>query len=236
MSMSPPNPDPSRINQSAFSTQGSKSYRFELRDGDDAYGERVELGQGMPGGSAGSNRWFNAGDERWIAMEYYVPADWPSDNTWMCVMQIKPTTPGGGGPDIGIDLGANRFMVYGNSNAWGSTEGGFFDGNGPLPGGGRPLPRGTWIKVTMHIMFSADPSVGSLEMFGDLGDGQGMRTIVPLHKRATMKYHDGVMDPVHLRVGIYRDPSTTGTASLYVDGITVATTRAAAEANAYGGS
>jgi len=41
------------------------------------------------------------------------------------------------------------------------------------------------------------------------------------------------MDPVHLRVGIYRDPAITATAQLYVDGITVATTRAA-EGNAYG--
>jgi hypothetical protein len=61
-----------------------------------------------------------------------------------------------------------------------------------------------------------------------------MRTLVPRRRRATMKYLDGAMDPVHLRVGIYRDPTMTEPAKLYVDGLTVATTRAAAEANAYG--
>jgi len=232
--MSPPNPDATRINQNVSRAQGSKSYRFELRDGDDAYGERVELGQGMPGGTAGSNRWFHAGDERWIAMQYFVPADWPTDLTWQTVMQIKPSSPGGGGPNIGLDLGNNRMMVYGNTNAWGSTEGRSFDGDGPLAGGSHSLTRGSWIKLTWHVVFSADPAVGSLEMFGDLADGQGMRTLVPLRTRPTMKYHNGVMDPVHLRVGIYRDPAMTSAQHLYVDGITVATTRAAAEANAYG--
>jgi hypothetical protein len=234
MSMSPPNPDPTRIAQNAFSAQGTRSYRFEIRDGDDAYGERVELGQGMPGGSFGDPRWFYAGDERWISMQYYVPTDWPSQNTWATVMQIKPTTPGGGGPDIGLDMGRNRMMVYGNSNVFGSAEGNVFDGNGPLASGSYALNRGHWIKLTWHVVFSADPAVGSLEMFGDLADGLGTRTLVPYHTRATMKYLNGAMDPVHLRVGIYRDPATTGTASLYVDGVSVATTRAAAEANAFG--
>jgi hypothetical protein len=48
-----------------------------------------------------------------------------------------------------------------------------------------------------------------------------------------MKYNNGAMDPAHLRVGIYRDPAMTATESLYVDAITVAGSRAAAEANAY---
>jgi len=45
--------------------------------------------------------------------------------------------------------------------------------------------------------------------------------------------HNGAMDPAHLRVGIYRDPAIVPTASLYVDGITVSSSREAAEADAY---
>jgi len=150
------------------------------------------------------------------------------------MFQIKPVSPGGGGPNIGLDAGPNRLMFYGNSNSWGSTAGNvFFFGAGPLPGRGYPVTRGRWIKLTWHIVFSADPATGSLEVFGDLADGEGMRTLVPQRMLATMKYLDGAMDPVHLRVGIYRDPAITATAQLYVDGITVATTRAA-EGNAYG--
>jgi len=33
------------------------------------------------------------------------------------VLQIKPVTPGGGGPSIGLDMGASKLLFYGNSNA-----------------------------------------------------------------------------------------------------------------------
>ena len=230
---SPAKPDASRIAASGFRAQGRRSYRFELRDGDQSYGERAELGQAMPNRAGDERRWFLAGQERWIAMQYYLPAIWPTDDTWQTVFQIKPVSPGGGGPNIGLDAGRNRLMFYGNSNAWGSTAGNVFLGSGPLPGRGYRLRRGRWIKLTWHIVFSADPVVGSLEVFGNLADGTGMRTLVRQRKRATMKYHDGAMDPVHLRAGIYRDPAIRTTSQLFVDGITVATTRAAAEANAY---
>ena len=231
---SPPRPDPSRIAQSAFRAQGKRSYRFKLRDGDDSYGERAELGQAMPSVSRYERRLFRAGQESWIAMQYYLPTTWPGDDRWQTVMQIKPVSGGGGGPSIGLDAGGNRLKFYGNDNTWGSTAGAVRDGVGPLMAGSYPMTKGRWIKLTWHIVFSADSKVGSLEVFGDLADGRGMRTLVPRRRRATMKYLDGAMDPVHLRVGIYRDPTMTATAKLYVDGLTVATTRAAAEANAYG--
>jgi hypothetical protein len=230
---SPPRPDPSRIAQSAFRAQGKRSYRFKLRDGDDSYGERAELGQAMPSASKYKRRLFGAGQERWIAMQYYFPTSWPTADTWQTVFQIKPVTPGGGGPSVSFDAGRNRLRFYGNDNTWGSTAGAVRDAAGPLTAGSYPMTKGRWIKLTWHVVFSADPSVGLLEVFGDLADGHGMRTLVPRHRRATMKYLDGAMDPMHLRVGIYRDPTMTATAKLYVDGLTVATTRAAAEANAY---
>ena len=44
----------------------------------------------------------------------------------------------------------------------------------------------------------------------------------------------GTPIPSHSRIGIYRDPLSLGTANLYYDGYTVATTRAEAEARAWG--
>jgi Polysaccharide lyase len=229
---SPPSPDASRIAQSSFSVQGERSYRFEMRDGDGSYG-RAELGQAMPATAGFENRLFRAGEERWIAMQYYFPSTWPTADTWQTVLQIKPVTSGAGGPTIGLDAGRNRLLFAGNTSVWGSTAGNVLDGAGPLAGHSYPLTRGRWIKLTWHVVFSADPAAGSLEVFGDLADGQGMRTLVPRRTRATMKYLGGAADPVHLRIGIYRDPAIRTTQSLYVDGVTVATTRAAAEANAY---
>jgi Polysaccharide lyase len=231
---SPPRPAQSRIRRSAFRAQGKRSYRFSLRNGDDSYGERAELGQAMPSAARYKRRLFGAGQERWIAMQYYLPTSWPTDDTWQTVLQIKPATPGGGGPSIGLDAGADRLRFYGNDNRWGSTAGAARFGAGPLTAGSYPLTKGRWIKLTWHVVFSADPRVGSLEVFGDLADGRGMRTLAPRRRRATMKYLDGGMDPAQLRVGIYRDPKMTAPAKLYVDGLTVAMTRAGAEANAYG--
>jgi hypothetical protein len=230
---SPPNPDPTRITQTTRRSQGARSFRFEMRDGDDSYGERAELAQAMPAIPRYSNRLFRAGEERWIALQYYFPSDWPSDNTWMTVFQIKPSQIDGGGPNIGIDAGNGKLKFYGNSNEWGSAAGEYSDGAGPF-GGTYMLPRDRWIKLSFHVKFSADPAVGFVEIFGDLGDGLGMRTLAPRRTRATMKYYRGAMDPVHLRVGIYRDPAITATGTLFVDGVTVATNRAAAEANAFG--
>jgi len=229
----PARPDASRIGRSRFRAQGRGSYRFELRDGDESYGERAELGQAMPATAGHERRWFRAGQERWIAMQYYFPAAWPTDNTWQTVLQIKPVSAGGGGPSIGLDAGRNRLMFYGNSNTWGSTAGKVFFGAGPLPGRGYKLNRGRWIKLTWHIVFSADPAAGMVEVFGNLANSKRMRRLMPRRRMATMKYHDGAMDPAHLRVGIYRDPAIKTTARLNVDGITVAKTRAAAESNAY---
>jgi hypothetical protein len=229
----PASPASSRIAETRFHTQGRRSYRFEVRDGDDSYGERAELGQALPNRPGDERRWFLAGQERWIAMQYYLPKDWPSDDTWQTVFQIKPVSPGGGGPNVGLDAGGNRLKFYANSNVWGSTAGNILFGAGPLPGASYQLKRGRWIKLTWHIVFSADPAAGMVEVFGNLRNRKRMRRIVPRRRLATMKYHDGAMDPAHLRVGIYRDPAITATARLNVDGITVARTRKAAEANAY---
>jgi len=88
---SPPNPDPTRIAQTTTAAQGLRSYKFEVRDGDNSYGERAELAQGMPAISSYANRLFRAGEERWISLQYYFPGDWSSDNTCMNVLQIKPS-------------------------------------------------------------------------------------------------------------------------------------------------
>lgn len=182
---------------------------------------------------SGVDRWFRPGQDRWVAMQYYFEKGWSVDGSWTTLLGMTPTTTGGGGGTVQLDGGNSRLLFKGNNNVWGSTAGNLFDGAGPLSGSGYRLNTGKWIKLTWHVKFSADPSVGFVEVFGDLADGQGMRRLAPLRTRATLKYLNGTPSPAHLRVGIYRDPSLTATARMYVDGITVATTRAGAETNAF---
>lgn len=232
--VSPPNPDATRLAKSSFRNQGTQSYRFELRNGDFSEGNRAELGQALPTGPAYADRVFLEGQERWISFQVYVDPTWPTDNTWMTVMQMKPITAGGGGPNIGLSFGfASKVYPYGASSTWGSTATTYSDGNGPLSGGSFALVKGAWLKFTYHVKFSADAAVGFVEIFADLADGLGMRTIAPFVNRPTMKVLNGVADSSHLRVGIYRDPAIAGTGIVYYDGVTVATTRGAAEGNAF---
>src|SRR4051794_8018389 len=53
--------------------QGRRSYRIDVRDGDDAYGERCELGQANP--HRDGFPLFHEGEERWIGYQMYLPAN-----------------------------------------------------------------------------------------------------------------------------------------------------------------
>jgi hypothetical protein len=74
--------------------------------------------------------------------------------------------------------------------------------------------------------------VGFLEIYGNLGDGRGMRQLMPLTVMSTMKIDPNTGQTInsHPRWGVYRNSTIAGTATAYYDGYTVATTRAAAEA------
>jgi hypothetical protein len=186
----------------------------------------------------GVDRWFRPGQERWIAMQLYFPAtSWPgTDNPdyWQTIFAATPVSNGGNGGNVQLYAYSNRLTFAGTNNTWGSTNSTFKDGDGPAGEGGYAFAKDTWIKLTYHILFSADPAVGFIEIFGDLGDGKGMRALATRKYRATLKYDpNGVMDPAHVRLGIYRDSASTATQVLHADGFTVASTRAGAEAAAY---
>src|SRR4051812_6436031 len=60
--------DRSRVKRVASpSTQGKRAYDIALRDGDDSYGERCEIGMGNPGRPGFPL--FEEGDDRWISFQ-----------------------------------------------------------------------------------------------------------------------------------------------------------------------
>jgi hypothetical protein len=89
-----------------------------------------------------------------------------------------------------------------------------------------------WVRFTYHVKFSPDPAVGFIEVYGDV-DGSGQRLLLPLTHTWTMKKQHGRAVQSHSRIGIYRDSAIQGTADIYYDGYTIATTKEAAEANAF---
>jgi hypothetical protein len=217
--------DASRVKQvESPAVQGRRAYEIEVRDGDNSYGERCEIGMANPG-RAGFPV-FREGDERWISFQVYLPDDYPIDTPdWNLIFQIHQQGDGGCPPiSIGVEDGKMKMFksvrntyVYDTAEMWTA-----------------PVQRNRWMKLTLHIKNSADPSVGFVELFGDL-DGQGMKTLLERTATHTMtKTASGESMINHARVGIYRNPRISGTAHVLFDGFTISTDRASAEANAYG--
>jgi hypothetical protein len=212
--------------------QGAYAYEFKIEDGDACYGERAEIGQDLPPRPHFSaSRAFRDGDDRWISFQVYLGRDFRMFTSgWDVIAQWKqlvapPTTPWS--PMLALQV----------------HDGGYYLENADSNGSGRScctIPtrlaraiRARWARFSFHIKFSADPAVGFVEIWGD-PDGRRMRRLLRRKHMWTLKRRsDGTPLRSHARIGIYRDSRITGPSHLYVDGYTVATTRVAAEWNAF---
>jgi hypothetical protein len=202
--------------------QGAYSWRTHIEAGDTCYDERTELGQGGPDKTGFSNRQFKAGDEVWISFAANPSAGVVNAQYWQTNMQFKQLNSGGGAFYLGIVNGRWQLLVSDtNQVAAGNNYQEFW---------GAPARAGAWTKLTLHIKFSSDPNVGFIEVYGD-PDGNGVRQLAAKRQTWTMKVNTNVS---YLRTGIYRDARNNTAADLYIDGLTVASTRALAEYNAFG--
>ena len=214
---------------SAVVAQKKYAYAITTAAGDDCDGERAELGDGNPSRAGFEDRVFRDGDERWISFQVRLGENFDvSVDTWRVIMQLHQ--PGGelGPPPLALQVTGGDFVLYkGDANvASGST----------IPMWHAPARAGRWVRFTLHVRFSADPRAGFVELWGNPAGG-AVRALLPRTPTYTMKRDArGVAVPLHARIGIYRNPDGGfGTETAYFDGFTVATSRAAAEANAFGG-
>jgi hypothetical protein len=207
--------------------QGKQAYKIEVRDGDDSYGERCELGQANP--TRAGFPLFQEGDERWISYQVMLPDDLNVNlPQWTVIMQLKQLG-GLGTPAVAMDIENGHFILQ-NSDTNHESSGCNWWWEGPAY-------KNRWLKFTYHIKFSPDDNVGWIELYGDQGDGLGMHELMPRTFMHTMKVDaDGKTVPSQSRIGLYRDPAIQGTSHIYYDGYTVGTDRQSVEANAFGAS
>jgi hypothetical protein len=208
--------------------RGAYAYKASVIDGDACYGERAELSQANPPRSDMLNRLFREGEERWISYDMRLASGFPlNPPSWQVVTQLKQLG-SSGSPVMELSVDDNAYYLRRTTK----------DPNNQWPQGfQRSFLLGSarteaWATFTWHVKFSPDPNVGFLEMYGDLNDGRGMRLLLPKQAMSTQKIDPATgraMDS-HARIGPYRDPITTGNATVYYDAFTVGTTRAAAEA------
>lgn len=207
--------------------QGRFSYAITVAHGDFCDGERAELGDANPSRAGFENRLFKEGDERYISFQVRLAPNFDVNvDTWRVIMQLHQ--PGGtlGPPPLALQVTHGDFVLYkGDANV---------ESGSTIPIWQAPAPNDRWVRFTLHVRFSADPSAGFVELWGNPAGG----AVVPLLARTptyTMKKDaGGVAVPLHARIGIYRNPAGRfGTETAYFDGFTVATSRAAAEGNAF---
>jgi Polysaccharide lyase/Bacterial Ig domain len=215
--------DANAFRQSAVKAKGAYAYEFIVHDGENCYGERAELGQALPSRTGFSeSRLFNEGDDRWISFQVNLGNDFPVNTpNWNLIAQWKHlVVPNvvGVSPEAALEVHNGHYYLSNNGNpAW----------MGPTATTGR------WAKFTFHIKFSSNPSIGFVQVFGD-PDGAGVRQLLAPKYMNTLSHTTvGTRVPGHSRIGIYRNSAISGTAHVYYDGYTVATTQAAAQAIAF---
>ena len=221
-SLAPPDASSPRIERSRTAAQGRFSYAITVEPGDDCHGERAELGQGNPSRPGFDDRAFEQGQERWIAFQVRLGRNFdPSVDAWRVIMQLHQR--GDGSPPISLDVESGRFVLY-------RSESPANDSVNSTALWSAPAATGRWVRFTLHVRFSPIPDDGFVELWGNPAGGRVVQ-LLPETAMHTMK--QGAL-PLHSRIGIYRNPAGPfGTETVYYDGYTVATTRAAAEANAF---
>jgi hypothetical protein len=243
--------------------QGRRAYRVRLQEGDNSYGERCELGMANTDPPnidrvGGSRVLFQNGTESWIAQQIMLDPNVYAFCGTACsldydgglVQQLKQIgacgTPANGIvvrnlPRVGVVL-EHRNSAENDC------------GNAPMKSLWRvPVRRGEWIRILQHVRWSTDPGTGYIATWINGRpvqpslDGNRKRIErtgdeVRIHTW-TLKDGPSVDRPpqctsypcAHLRNGVYRDSRVNGDSIMYVDGTTVADTRAAAEAAASAG-
>lgn len=213
----------------AVVAQGTHAYEITTAHGDDCDGERTELGDGNPSRAGFADRLFRDGDERYISFQVRLARNFDVHvSTWRVIAQWHQ--PGGelGTPPLALQVTGGRWVLYkADANV---------DSHDTVPLWSAPARNDVWVRFTLHVRFSADPATGFVELWGNPAGG-AVKALLPRTPTYTMKKDArGVAVPLHARIGIYRDPAGGfGTETAYFDGYTVATSRAAAEANAFRG-
>lgn len=251
----------SRVKQvKSPAAQGKRAYRIRLKEGDDSYGERCELEMANTSSRnidrvGGSRVLFQNGTESWIAQQIMLDRDdyafcgteCPLDYDGGLVQQLKQTG-SCGTPANGIvtrDLPKVGVVLEHRNSAESDC------GNATMKSLWRvPIRRGAWVRILQHVRWSTDPGTGYIatwingrpvqpSLAGNSKRVTRANDEVRIHTW-TLKQGPGVdrlrqcvsAPCAHLRNGVYRNSTVRGDSVVYVDGTTVAKTRAAAEAGA----
>jgi hypothetical protein len=192
-----------RRRQGDGSRQGNRSFRrLSVIDGDNVSGERCELGLNDQDGPTAV---YREGQRRITFASIRLPSSSPvTAPNWRVVLQMKQAQP------YYNPYGASMFELQARAGKWVIVN----DWNDVWTA---PAQQNTWTRFAFDIVYSQNPSIGSIKVFVDRngdGDARDEREQSPRVLRQTLKPEVaggpspvpvGQSIPSHLRTGIYED-------------------------------
>ena len=190
---------------------GGAYRRFTVVDGDDADGERCEVGRNDH--TDGPTAVYRDGDRRVTSFAVRLPADFPLDaDRFQVVMQMKQTQPaanGDGTPVLSLEARDGRWILFQSASAGPSSD--------TRELWSAPAETGVWTRFEIEGSYSADPEQGSVRVRADLDEDGELETDSGEIAAYTLKREtgggeedDGIAPgeaiPSHLRLGLYHDP------------------------------
>lgn len=138
-------------------------------------------------------RELGPGDDLYFAFSTFLEPGFPVDAEWQLITQFKQNFDGS--PPLGIYVENGSYRI----------EGGYGHPEGPRP---FEIPvgaagTGVWVDWVLHVVFSPDPSVGSVEVWKD---GQ---LVLPSYAPpgGTLYPGPGGVDSSYVKTGYYRNPT-----------------------------
>jgi len=202
-------------------SQGDTAFRrLSAVDGDDVWGERCEMG--LNDNQVGPTTFYHEGQRRVTFASIRLPNNSPiSDPDWRVVLQMKQAQP------YYDPNPASMFTLEARDGRWhvGSSWNGVWS---------TPATQNTWTRFAFDIVYSQDPSIGSIKTYVDLngdGDANDANEQSPRAQLATLRAESGSGGPIptgqsipsHLRAGIYQNsnyPCSSG-CSVDIDNVQV---------------
>ncbi len=181
-------------------SQGTYSYRVELRHGDNPSGNRATLASG-PSGKLGQCHIIKNGDEAFYGWSVYLPSKtFETVDKWRLVLQFKGVH--SGSPPISLNIKGSNWLLNNRPTA----------SSGEIHRWKSPLQKDTWEKFMMHIKWSTDPNDGFIELVynGNL--------VLPKLNVANIHLASGKPVDNFVALGIYRDSSIPFTDVIFHDG------------------
>ena len=192
---------------------GGAFRRMTVQDGDDAWGERAELGYNSRlnglGAPWGTFFLYGEGERRVTEFSMRLPSDFPiSTSSWQVVMQMKqtgPATNSGGTPVLALEAREGKWVLTQSTSAGASSNTQVLWST--------PATRGVWTPISLDVTYSPDPTKGKVQI--TVGGVQSPTITTYTQKYELSPAQQGLTVggaiPSHLRLGIYHATSLPGT-------------------------